>query len=198
MGNQKEELKLTDEELSLLVQQGDYEIFGTLIDRYEEKIKRYLSRFLQNSAEIDDLSQDVFLKAFENIQGFDPKRRFSPWLYQIAHNELVNFLKKKKLLNSQFLSVDWDVFLPHEVINNKAIEEINNKFQLTAIEQALPQLSFKYQQVFVLYYYEHLNYQEISEILKIPVATVGIRLKRAKDFLKEIINHNSNGGNIKG
>jgi len=60
MGNQKEELKLTDEELSLLVQQGDYEIFGTLIDRYEEKIKRYLSRFLQNSAEIDDLSQDVF------------------------------------------------------------------------------------------------------------------------------------------
>lgn len=96
------------------------------------------------------------------------------------------------------MSVDWDVFLPHEVINNKAIEEINNKFQLTAIEQALPQLSFKYQQVFVLYYYEHLNYQEISEILKIPVATVGIRLKRAKDFLKEIINHNSNGGNIKG
>lgn len=181
---------LKDEELALLTQEGNYDAFGILVDRYEAKIKRYLFRFLQNNFEIDDLSQDIFLKVFENIKSFDARRRFSPWLYQIAHNELVNFLKKKKYLTTNFISLDLDTILPHQVSEKNLADDIHNNFQLENIEKLVSRLDFKYRQVFVLYYYEHLTYQEISDVLKIPLATIGIRLKRAREIIEKNLNNN--------
>lgn len=189
MNDYENKIILTDEELALLTQKGNYEAYGILIDRYEQKIKNYLFRFLQNKADIEDLSQDIFLKSFENIKSFDSKRRFSPWLYRIAHNQVVNFLKKRKYLNTTFLSLDLDTILPYQIINNDLIHEVNNNFQLENIDKVLNKLDFKYRQVFVLYYYENLSYQDISDILQIPLVTVGIRLKRARDFIKQNLNN---------
>ena len=73
------DLDKKDEEITQLVQSGDVEFFGVLVDRYEKKIKNYGRKFLKNKADIEDTTQDVFLKAYKNIQGFDAKRKFSSW-----------------------------------------------------------------------------------------------------------------------
>jgi RNA polymerase sigma-70 factor (ECF subfamily) len=78
-----------------MVKKGDKEAFGIVVDRYLPKIKRYAKKFIFNREDIDDLVQDVFLKAYANVFSFDSDKKFSPWVYRIAHNEFVNAIKKK-------------------------------------------------------------------------------------------------------
>ena len=84
----------TDEEIVELIQSGQTDLFGVIVDRYEDKMKRYSRKFLLNQDDINDIVQDVFIKAYTNIQSVDIKRKFSSWLYRIAHNHLVNYLRK--------------------------------------------------------------------------------------------------------
>ncbi len=178
----EEEPPKTDEELALAAQNGDTDAFGFLVGRYEEKIKRYIKKFFSGT-ETEDITQTAFLKAFENIKSFKTELKFSSWLYRIAHNELVNFLKKKKMLPL----FDFDVFLPHYHTSQKEIEgEIEKKIILQYFEKCLSQLEPKYKEVIIFYYLEGLSYQEISDIIRSPISTVGIRLKRAKEKLKII------------
>ena len=88
--------EVTDEAITKRVQQGDVEAFALLMDRYEKKITRYARKFLSQPDDVKDIVQDVFVKVYVNIKSFDVKRRFSPWIYRIAHNEFVNALKKNK------------------------------------------------------------------------------------------------------
>src|SRR5437868_12064829 len=92
----------TDESVAARVQAGNTEDFGVLVDRYQEKLLRYARKFLLDRDDAKDVVQDVFIKAYENIQSFDTSRRFSPWIYRIAHNEFVNALKKKKASRTIF------------------------------------------------------------------------------------------------
>ena len=85
----------TDEEIAKRVQGGDVDSFGVLIERYEEKIARYARKFLMRGEDVKDIVQEVFIKAYVNIQSFDTRQRFSPWIYRIAHNEFINAIKKK-------------------------------------------------------------------------------------------------------
>ena len=84
-----------DEQIAARVQKGDAEAFHLIVVRYERKLARYAKRFLFGFDDAKDLVQDVFMKAYVNIGSFDTERRFSPWLYRIAHNEFVNALRKK-------------------------------------------------------------------------------------------------------
>ena len=173
-------LQQTDEEIARLVQSGNTELFGEIVNRYEEKIKRYGRKFLSGFEDIEDIVQDVFIKSYENIQSFDVKRKFSSWLYRIAHNEFVNALKKQKKKPLSFF--DLDIILPHssaEEISN----EIDRQKMNEVINKYIDKLDLKYREPIILYYLEELSYKEISEILHIPISTVGIRLKRAKEKL---------------
>ncbi|MCX6790606.1 MAG: RNA polymerase sigma factor [Candidatus Gribaldobacteria bacterium] len=174
----------TDEQLAYLTQRGRVEAFGFLIEKYQDKILRYVRRMVQGADEPNDIAQNVFLKAFENIQGFNINLRFSPWIYRIAHNETVNYLKKKKPLPL----FDFDVFLPHYNAGKEEIEnEVEKKQQVLRVKSFLSELNFKHREVLLLYYFQDLSYQEIAEVLKIPIATVGVRIKRAKEAIKEIV-----------
>jgi RNA polymerase sigma-70 factor (ECF subfamily) len=82
----------TDEEIAIRVQGGDDQMFGDLMRRYERKITRFGRRFLSVDEDIEDTVQEIFVKAFINIQSFDPRQRFSPWIYRIAHNHLLDTL----------------------------------------------------------------------------------------------------------
>jgi RNA polymerase sigma-70 factor (ECF subfamily) len=85
-----------DEEIVFQVQSGKVELFGVLIDRYEKKMARYAAKILNNLDDIQDVVQEIFTKAYVNIKSFDVKRKFSSWLYRVAHNEIVNVFKKKQ------------------------------------------------------------------------------------------------------
>lgn len=176
----------TDEELVKMVQAGERDVFGVLVRRYEQKIFRYGRRFVYEAENIKDLTQEIFLKAYVNINSFDASRRFSPWIYRIAHNEFVNALKKKSW--EQVLSfIDLDVILPHRPAKQDIEDEETRRAIKKDLEKALDRLESKYRELLILYYYEDLDYKAIAEMLKIPVSTVGVRLRRAKSRLKKIM-----------
>lgn len=172
----------SDEELAHRVQAGDQAAFATLVGRYSERILRYARRFLFGYEDAEDLTQQVFLKAYVNIQSFDHHRRFSPWIYRIAHNEFLNTIKRKHREPLPFF--DPDTLFPHPVSRESADRDLLEKDLQAALASCLDTLPPKYREPIVLYYYQDLSYEEIADILQIPVATVGVRLKRAKDKLR--------------
>lgn len=95
MEKEKAYKDLKDEEVILLIQKGNKDIFEIIIERYTDKLQRYLNKFLSNKEDKEDLLQDVFIKSFVNINSFDTDQKFSSWIYRIAHNEAVNLLKKE-------------------------------------------------------------------------------------------------------
>lgn len=185
----------SDEEIVKMVQTGQIERFGELVRRYEAKMSSYGRRFISQSEDIKDLVQDVFLKAYVNIKSFDTRRKFSSWIYRIAHNEFVNALKKKSW-EKTFSFMNFDAILPHlpakeEDLPDWEWEKEEAKQQL---DRSLSRLEPKYREPVVLYYYEKLDYQEIADTLRLPVSTVGVRLRRARDKLKRIISAESPAG----
>ncbi|MCK5044870.1 RNA polymerase sigma factor [Candidatus Parcubacteria bacterium] len=174
----------TDEEIARRVQSGEVEPFGALVQRYEAKITRYAKRFLFNYNDIEDLVQNVFLKAYVNIQSFDRSRKFSSWLYRIAHNEFINTIKKKGKEPLPFF--DPDTIFPHPVAKENIEKDIDNKELRQTLEKYLNKLNPKYREPLVLYYFEEFNYKEIADILHIPIATVGVRLRRGRKTMKSL------------
>lgn len=173
-----------DAQIARMVQEGQKELFGILIDRYEEKLKRYGWRFLNMKEDVEDIVQNVFIKAFKNIRSYNTKKKFSPWIYRIAHNEFVNKIESKSRSPLRFF--DPDTILPHLVSEEeKSTDKYTKKELFKAMENCLDDLKPKYREPIYLYYFEDLSYEEISDIIKIPTATVGTRLKRAKEQLKD-------------
>ncbi len=179
-----------DEEIVSQVQNGDTEAFGVLVERYEAKIMRYGKKFLLQREDIKDLTQEVFLKAYKNIQSFDTRKKFSSWLYRIAHNHFINTLKKKTRWPINLF--DFDAVLPYLRSEENLEQKINKQELKELLDQCLEKISLKYREPLVLFYFEQMSYQEISEILRIPVSTVGIRLKRGRDLLYKIYNRFNN------
>jgi RNA polymerase sigma-70 factor, ECF subfamily len=176
---------LTDEELARGVQQGDVFYFEHLVERYEDRIMRYARRFLLSEQDAEDAVQEVFIKAYTNIRSFDAARKFSPWLYRIAHNEFLNGIRKKKHDPIPFF--DPDTLLPHPVAPEQTDHSIKAKELKELMSVNLDKLSPKYREPLVLFYFQDLSYQEISDILQIPVSTVGVRINRAKSSLRQIL-----------
>jgi RNA polymerase sigma-70 factor (ECF subfamily) len=174
----------TDEDIALAVQNGTTELFGTLVKRYEAKIARYAKKFLFTFTNAEDIVQDVFVKAYINIRSFDPKRRFSPWLYRIAHNEFINAIKKKGSERLTFF--DSDTLFPHPVYEDPDESRHERDKIKKILDACIQELDPKYREPLILYYYEDVEYQEIADILQIPVSTVGVRLKRGRERLKTI------------
>ena len=175
--------ELKDEEIVSKIRDGDKELYGVLIERYADKLTRYGKRFLSDKDDIEDTVQNVFVKAYININSFDTSRSFSSWIYRIAHNEYVNILKKKKM--SYFSLFEFDTFFPQLVMGKSAYEEAITREQKIEIEKALNCLAPKYKEPLLLFLYEDKSYEEISEILQIPKATVGVRIMRARKQLEK-------------
>ena len=174
----------SDETIALLVQNGDLAAFKTLIDRYDSKMMRYAKRFLFGYDDAQDAIQEVFIKAYRNIKSFDPTRRFSPWLYRVAHNEFINIIKKRGREPIAFF--DPDTIFPHPISAHPPDKDINDQELKQALEICLDKLDIKYREPLILYYFEDMDYKQISSIMHIPVATVGIRLRRGKHLLQEL------------
>lgn len=174
---------LNDEEVVKLVKQGDDEKFGLLIDRYQTKMQRYAKKFLLDPENAQDLVQDVFVKAYTNIESFDENLKFSSWLYRIAHNLFINAISKK----SRISFFDMDLVFPKMRSKESTDKDILDKELKNALDKCISELDAKYREVIVLNYFEELSYKQISEILHIPVSVVGVRINRAKKMLKKII-----------
>ncbi len=159
----------------------DKEMFGVIIDRYEKRLKNYLLYLTKDKEKINDIVQNTFIKAYVNLNSFNKKMKFSSWIFRIAHNEAINLLKKE----SFFKPLNFNLFINLKDNKNDA-EEILNEETKIMVKKCLDQLTFDYREIVVLYYFEEKSYEEISDILRISVSNVGVKLNRAKKKLKKI------------
>lgn len=185
--------ELLDEKIVKIVQDGDVNSFGVLVNRFEDKLLRYIKRFIFDASDSEDILQIVFIKTYTNLMSFNFNYKFSSWIYRITHNEVVNYIRKYQKRN--IVEIDWDVFLPIDTSKDEIINSIDKENLENWLKDNLNVLDYKYKEVLVLYYFDGMSYKEISDILKIPIATIGVRIKRAKalmknNYIKQIKNKN--------
>ena len=176
-------VNLSDEELASFVQKGDTEKFGLLMERYQDKLFRYGRKFLSSEDNIEDVVQEVFIKVYQNIRSFDSSQRFSPWIYRIAHNTYINAIKKSA--SGPLYLFDFDTLISHTVVDDPIVREREQKEMKEVVDNGLAEIEPKYREILILFYLEDLSYKEIGEILQIPIGTVGVRIMRAREILKQ-------------
>lgn len=174
--------ELSDEEIVKLVREEDKELYAEIIRRYRTKLSHYLQKFTKDKDELEDVLQSVFLKAYQNLYGFDVNRKFSSWIYRIAHNEAINHIKK----NRNNINLD---LVEYKILDEGAgiHSRIEKDFVDRAVKDALLKLKDKYRDPLILFYLEGRSYEEISDILRINKNTVGILIMRGKKQLKEYL-----------
>lgn len=174
-------MEQTDEEIALRVQNGDKEAFGEVIDRFEKPLCAFIYRMLGDKENCADALQETFLKAYKNINSFDPKRKFSSWIYRIAHNEAITHFRK----NAKLVALDDVAEISSDENNADTIQKkLDSEGQKQLLDKALLTIPLKYREVIVFRFYEDKSYEEISEIMHLPVNTVGTYLNRGKQEIK--------------
>ncbi len=166
----------------------DKEAFGVLIMRYEEKLRRYIRRLgARNEEDQNDLLQDIFIKTYKNLNGFDQGLSFSSWIYRIAHNEAVSHFRRRSVRPEGSQVDDGNEVVGLLGSGDDLIEEIAARDDGRVLKEALAKLDPKYRDIVVLRYFEGKEYDEIADILEMPVGSVATRLYRAKARLKELL-----------
>jgi len=185
---------MTDEQVTdeVVVKRAlqDKEQFGVLMDRYEAKLRRYIARLgVRNPDDQLDVLQDIFLKVYRNLNGFDPKLKFSSWIYRIAHNEAISAYRKKNVRPEGHLVADSEEILSFVSGSLEAADAAFDKtINADEVNAALLKLDPKYREVLLLRFFEHKEYDEISDILQIPIGSVGTLIHRGKKQLATVIN----------
>jgi RNA polymerase sigma-70 factor (ECF subfamily) len=183
----KESQDISDEEIVKLALHNTA-FFAVLVRRYEDKLSRYIRRLGVSSKEDrEDVLQNVFIKIYKNLNSFDKTLSFSSWAYRITHNEAVNFFRTKSRRPSTVDIEEMDDFLASLKSDDDITRDTNNSLNNDAILKILDSFDEKYRTVLVLRYLEDREYGEISDILKIPVSSVGVLLHRAKEKLRKEI-----------
>ncbi len=180
---------LTDEELVRVVLEKDPQAYSEIIRRYEGKLTHYVRKFIRDPDERADVLQDIFIKTYRNLHSFKPDKKFSSWVYRIAHNESINALKKYA---KEVVSLDEYEF---EIIDKEidVKKDTDHTILHAEIAKALAHLKPKFREPLILYFFEERSYDEISDILRIPRSTVGVLLLRGKKMLKDILDKHSYG-----
>ena len=180
----------SDEEL-VRASLADEDAFYFLMKRYEPKLLRYVHRMTRISREeAEDLLQEIFIKIYRNLNGFDQNLKFSTWAYRIAHNEIIGqYRKTKRKHDSETLdTVDEEA----QSLSDFFAGVLNVEAQYLSHEKAgkvrksLGELPPKYQDILVLRYLEEMSYKEISDILRKPPGSVATLINRAKAKFKKI------------
>lgn len=166
------------------------EAFWEIIEEYQSKLLRYIMRLSDISyEEAENLLQDIFIKVYRNINAYDSKLSFSSWIFRIAHNTTIDHFRKNQKMT-------WNISLDDEEFSNLVNSltdwanphvDLSKKDVRDCVQKWLSLLSQEYKEMLLLRYMENYSYEEISDILKIPVWTVWTLISRAKKQLKEIL-----------
>lgn len=172
----------TDEELVEKIISGELELFEEIFNRYQPKLIRYVFSMVRDFSLANDIVQETLIKVYKNLNGFNSKYKFSSWAYRIAHNETMNSIKRNKRV-VQEVNID---LIPDLTYETRTDSEIDGQILSQSVKNCLNLLPPKYREIVILQYYENMKYEEISDILKMPISTVGVRSLRAKQKLKLI------------
>ena|SRR3989339_1079269 len=177
--NMAENKEMSDEEIIEKVRNSDQDFYALIVDRYQKKLVRYANNLIRDEDKAIDIVQESFIKAFINLNNFDNKKKFSSWIYRIVHNQAINIAKKYQ--KETPLLEDWDF-----EGNDDLEKDFEQKEIVENVEKCLSEIPLLYSEPMTLYYIEEKSYEEISDILKIPMGTVATRISRAKKIMKNI------------
>jgi RNA polymerase sigma-70 factor (ECF subfamily) len=166
--------EVEDPDLIARTKRGKVEAYNLLVSRWEKRVFNYLLRLVSNREDAMDLSQEVFLKAYQNLGKLQDATRFAPWLFRIAHNEAFSHLRRRRP------EAEWDT-PPLEALAGPRPAPVE---MLLAVKTALAGLSEDQREAVVLKIYQGFKFEEMAEILSCPVSTVKSRLYSALDVLK--------------
>lgn len=183
----KEDLRLV-----LLARDGDQKAYAKLMTRYRDAIYFMLLKMVNNRDDADDLTIEAFGKAFKNIHQYSPEYAFSTWLFKIATNNCIDYLRKKRGI---LISIDTD---PQEsnrapVVLDSGLrtpeEELVRSQKAKELKTVVSTLKPRYRQLIELRYFKEYSYEEISDELSLPLGTVKAQLFRARELLYNILKH---------
>lgn len=181
----------SDEDLIERFQNGDLYAFDLIVKRYKNQLLNFVYRFLGNAEEAEDLVQETFLRVYRNRKAYQKVAKFSTWIYTIAGNLAKTELRKRK--RRKFFSIsdlgynekDYDIsdeaYNPEKDVDGRMKEEI--------IHREIEGLSPKFREVILLRDVQQLSYEEISQIVNIPLGTVKSRVNRGRLKLQEKLKH---------
>ena len=174
----------TDEELVPLVLKNPDD-FLYIMNRYQTPLLRFIRRISGVSlADAEDVLQEVYIKVYKNLNSFDTSLKFSSWIYRITRNHVISENRKKK--NHQEFLLDEDDTGENKFISRIDLsKEIDNVLNRETIAKVLANLDEKYREALVLRFLEEMDYQEMADVLKKPIGTVGTLINRAKKVFYE-------------
>jgi RNA polymerase sigma-70 factor, ECF subfamily len=169
---------------------GDEQSLELLIKQYLKPIHSFVYRYVGSTPEAEDITQEVFIRVWRNLKKFDQDKSFKTWIFSIAKNASLDFLKKRKTIPfSEFENEDGENMitetfvdpspLPHELLERAGMAQV--------LTSAMEKLSPKYRMVLFLRYNDHFNFREIAESLGEPLNTVKSRHRRALVMLKKLL-----------
>jgi RNA polymerase sigma-70 factor (ECF subfamily) len=163
------------------------DMFAVLVRRYQDRLTRYIRRLgLLRREDAEDVLQNIFLKAYRNLNGFNTELRFSSWIYRIAHNETISFFRAKNARPEVLPDPESDIIERIPADLDIALDA-DRSVEGARLRQAIAELEPKYRDVLLLRYFEERDYAEISDVLQKPPGTVATLLNRGKQKLKAIL-----------
>jgi len=177
--------KMSDEELITTFQSGDHNVYRFLVERHQERIRNLLFSIFHDRDFIDDLAQEVFIKAYQALPRFRFEASFYTWLYRIAVNKSRDELRKKKLRRFfSFQTLDEGIEKEVNVRLSVAPEDRDTQELVALGLQSLPE---KFRTAVVLKDIDGLSYEEIAEVMQCELGTVKSRISRARSMLRKAL-----------
>lgn len=185
----KEPQKPSDAEVVAAVLEGDQELYGELVQRYQGRLVNYLYRLLRSVPEAEDLAQEVFFKLYQALDRYNPKYKFSTWLFRVAQNAAIDRIRKRRLkLVSMDRTGDPDANTgPWEFPSSDPdpYGDLRNVERGEAIQNAIDRLPWDYRELIVLRHFGELSYDEIAKLKDMPLGTVKNKLFRGRQMMKQ-------------
>ncbi|MDD4959374.1 MAG: RNA polymerase sigma factor RpoE [Gallionella sp.] len=182
--------KEVDQQLVERVQRGDKHAFNLLVSKYQRRLGRLISRFVRDSAEAEDVTQDAFIKAYRALPGFRGESAFYTWLYRIGINTAKNHLmanKRRPITDSDFDAEESEGFEEASLLREVSTpeNELMSKQVVDVVQATLQQLPEDLRSALTLREIEGLSYEEIAEVMNCPIGTVRSRIFRAREAVAE-------------
>lgn len=183
-----EDFRLIDRALD----DGDEQAFAELMQRYKMAVYHMILKMVRNVDDAEDLTIEAFAKAFKNLHKFKKDYTFSTWLFRIATNNAIDFIRKKKLktlsLNTTFKNDSGDdVNIDVEDENLNPQQEAIKTQKIELVQMFVTKLPSKYQRLVKLRYFDELSYDEIAKELDAPLGTIKAQLYRARELMYELV-----------
>jgi len=169
---------------------GDEKALEIILSRYLKPIYGFIYRYVGSGQDAEDVTQEVFIKAWRNLKKFDQQKSFKTWIFSIAKNTVLDFLKKKKTIPfSEFENEEGENMINEIIADPSPLpQELLEKADMAQVlNAAIEKLSLQYRIVLFLRYNDHLNFREIAESLGEPLNTIKSRHRRALVMLKNLL-----------